>query len=101
MREHIETMTDMNFKNTIGLIEIHKLRYGTYPNSLKDIKFLSVWDTAAFSGVQYIKLESGYELNTVSQYSDILNDEKKYEDVGLHYPPEFWTGLGCVKSNAK
>lgn len=38
-----QMMADQEFKRTLGNIELHKLRYGNYPSSLKALKFLSVW----------------------------------------------------------
>ena len=81
---------DQHFKTAISLIELHKLRTGAYPESLKDLKFTGQWDAIALSAVEYHRLETGYELNVTRGW------------VGkpeMSYPPEFWKGLGIVKSN--
>ena len=83
---------DQHFKTAISLIELHKVRNGSYPASLKDLQFTGDWDAIALSSVEYVKLDSGYELNITRGW------------VGkpeLSYPKEFWQGLGLVKSNLK
>jgi hypothetical protein len=83
---------DQHFKTAISLIELHKIRFGEYPASLNDLKFLGEWDAIALNGVAYKRLDNGYELNATRGW------------VGkpeLKYPAEFWRGLGLVKSNLK
>jgi hypothetical protein len=83
---------DQHFKTAISLIELHKLRTGSYPESLKDLKFTGEWDAIAIGSVEYRRLDTGYELNIARGW------------VGkpeISYPPEFWRGLGVVKSNVK
>src|SRR5262245_56388652 len=83
---------DQHFKTAISLIELHKVRFGSYPEALKDLKFTGDWDDIALSGVEYRRLDKGYELNLVRGW------------VGkptVAYPPEFWKGLGLVRSNVQ
>jgi hypothetical protein len=83
---------DQHFKTVIALIELHKVRNGAYPERLKDLQFTGDWDAIALNSVEYKKIEGGYELNVVRGW------------VGrptLVYPPEFWRGLGVLKSNFK
>jgi hypothetical protein len=83
---------DQHFKTAISLIELHKVRTGSYPATLADLRFTGDWDQIALSSVEYKRLDSGYELNVVRGW------------VGkpeLNYPAEFWTGLGLRKSNLK
>jgi hypothetical protein len=83
---------DQHFKTAIALIELHRIRYGEYPASLKDLKFTGEWDQIALSNVEYKRVGNGYELNIARGW------------VGkpeLKYPDEFWRGLGLVKSNMK
>ena len=87
-----EKFGDQHFKTTISLIELHKIRHGAYPESLKELKFTGEWDAIALSSVDYKRLENGYELNVTRGW------------VGqptLTYPADFWRGLGLVKSNMK
>lgn len=83
---------DQHFKTAISLIELHKVRFGEYPASLKDLKFTGEWDQIALINMEYKRLGNGYELNITRGW------------VGkpeLKYPDEFWKGLGLMKSNVK
>lgn len=83
---------DQHFKTVIALVELHKVRNGSYPETLNDLQFTGEWDAIAFSGVEYKKLGAGYELNVTRGW------------VGqpeLAYPDEFWKGIGLVKSNLR
>src|SRR5258708_7364264 len=83
---------DQDFKTAIALIELHRIRFGEYPASLKDLKFTGEWDQNAVNSVEYKRVGNGYELNIVRGW------------VGkpeIKYPDEFWRGLGLVKSNIK
>ena len=83
---------DQHFKTVISLVELHKIRTGSYPEALSDLKFIGEWDQLALSSVEYKRLDSGYELDVVRGW------------VGkpeLTYPAEFWAGLGLQKSNLK
>ena len=83
---------DQHFKTVIALVELHKVRTGAYPDSLKDLKFTGEWDAIALGAVEYRRLELGYELNVTRGW--VAQPE-------LSYPKEFWHGLGVVKSNLK
>lgn len=84
---------DQHFKTAISLIELHKIREGEYPNTLKDLKYLGDWDRIMYNSVKYRRLETGYELDLINGWIG------KPEE--LQYPEEFWNGLGLVKSNLK
>ena len=83
---------DQNFKSAIALIELHKVRFGSYPASVTDLKFLGPWDQNWLSGVEYRKLEEGYELNVTRGWVGAPN---------LTYPQEFWSGLGIRRTNVR
>ena len=83
---------DQHFKTAIALIELHKIRSGSYPSTLNDIQFTGAWDAMALAAVQYRRLDSGYELNINRGW--VAQPE-------LTYPKPFWQGLGLVRSNAK
>ncbi len=83
---------DQNFKSAIALIELHKVRFGMYPDRLTDIKFTGQWDQIWMSAVKYTKLPDGYELDLVRGWVG---------QPDLAYPPEFWQGLGLRRSNVK
>ena len=81
---------DQNFKTAIALIELHKVRYGAYPETLKDIRYAGDWDAIGTNSVEYKRMGNGYELNINRGW------------VGkpdLSYPPDFWHGLGIISSN--
>ena len=92
-------LADQEFKKAIAQVEMHKLRNGQYPNSLSELKFLAPMDSTIFTSTEYTKLDSGYELNIKMDFPSFNDGMKK--EIDLHYPPEFWQGLGCVKSNTK
>jgi hypothetical protein len=83
---------DQHFKTAISLIELHKVRYGAYPDSLADLKFTGDWDAIALASVEYRPRGDGYELNLVRGWMG---------KPALGYPPEFWQGLGLIASNVK
>jgi len=83
---------DQNFKSAIALIELYKVRYGSYPDQLSDIKFTGEWDQIYLSGVKYNKLPEGYQLDLVRGWVGTPE---------LSYPPEFWQGLGIRHSNVR
>jgi hypothetical protein len=84
---------DQHFKSSIALIELHKTRYGEYPDSLDDLKFIGDWDGIFLSRVEYKKLPNGYKLDLVSGWIGMPE--------GLTYPADFWKGLGLKISNLK
>lgn len=94
-----QMMADWEFKKAIAQIELHKLRNGHYPNSLSELQFLSPLDSSMISNVDYTRLDSVYELNLKMKF--VALDGKETQRIELKYPDEFWTGLGCVKSNVK
>lgn len=83
---------DQNFKSAIALIELHKVRFGRYPDTLADLKFTGSWDTNWLSAVQYQKLDDGYELNLTRGWVGT---------PALEYPADFWQGLGVRRTNVK
>lgn len=94
-----EMLADQEFKKAIALIELHKLRNGSYPNSLSELEYLSAMDSSMFNSVQYVRHDSGYELNLTLEFPSFNGNG--ITKVDLDYPPGFWEGLGCVKSNIK
>ena len=84
---------DQHFKTAISLIELHKVRKGTYPASLDSLEYLGDWDRMIYSSVKYTRLKTGYELDLVNGWVG--------KPKGLRYPDAFWKGLRCVKSNLK
>jgi hypothetical protein len=44
---------DQNLKSTVALLELHKVRFGKYPDSLKDLKYTGEWDQIWINGTRY------------------------------------------------
>src|SRR6202035_2425563 len=44
---------DQHLKTAVALIELHKVRYGTYPKSLSEIRFTGDWDQGSLLCVRY------------------------------------------------
>ncbi|MDX1959510.1 MAG: hypothetical protein SFU98_13105 [Leptospiraceae bacterium] len=84
---------DQHFKTAIALIELHKVRYNSYPESLSELKYLGKWDIIVFNSVKYTKLKNGYNLDLIKGW---IGKPKKIE-----YPQDFWNGLGLKNSNLK
>ena len=85
------TFGDQNLKSTVALLELHKLRYGKYPDTLKDIKFTGQWDQIYLSGVSYYPSE-----DRESYYVEVHRGW-----VGkptLDMPDEFWQNTGYDES---
>lgn len=97
MKESLESATvqinDQYFKTAISLIELHKTRFGKYPESLDSLKHTGLMDQSIFPYVKYTKLDEGYSL-------DLLGKNKNNQK-SLNYPQDFWKGLGLKKSNLK
>jgi hypothetical protein len=87
-----EQFGDQNFKSAIALIELHKVRFGSYPDQLSDLKFTGQWDQIWMSAVKYTRLTEGYELDLVRGWVGTPS---------LEYPPDFWRGLGLRKTNMR
>jgi len=44
---------DQHLKTSVALIELHRVRYGKYPDLLSDLKFTGQWDQIALQSVRY------------------------------------------------
>ena len=98
IKQSQDMMADQQFKAALYNIEMHKLRFGSYPDSLRQLKFLSM-DSLSIMGMDYRKLDTGYALNFTGKYASISGETDV--TINLNYPDEFWQGLGCVESNMK
>ena len=90
----------------INILKRLFLRNGDYPNELTDLQYISIMDSSVFQRVEYTKLDSLYELNLKPLFPQRKGNRKKKKKAtrkgaGFKYPPEFWNGLGCAKSNMK
>ena len=76
---------DQHFKTAVALIELHKIRYGEYPETVNEIKFTGDWDKIIYGSVSYEKKGDGYILIPTRGFIGKPN---------LSYPDEFYQGLG-------
>ena len=81
---------DQRFTTAIALLELHRLRFGTYPESFSDLQFVGVYDVRMLQGLRYEKLSEGYSLDIVMRTGTTPD---------LSYPAEFWKGLGIRRTN--
>jgi len=78
---------DQHLKTVVALVELHKVRYGSYPAALSDLKFTGDWDQLALSSVSYI----------VSKDRKHYYVEVERGWIGkptLTLPAEYWQGTG-------
>lgn len=76
---------DQHYKTAIALIELHKIRTGTYPEALDQIEFRGDWDAIALMSVKYDRTDTGYRLEVVRGHTG---------KPDLKYPAHFYQGLG-------
>jgi hypothetical protein len=78
---------DQHLKTTVALLELHKIRYGRYPKSLRDIRFNGDWDQIWLDGMRYVVSPDG------NKYCVEVERGWIGKPV-LNYPTEFWQGTG-------
>lgn len=82
---------DQHLKTAVALIELHKVRYGKYPDTLRDIKFAGQWDQLPLSVVAYYP-----NAERTKYYIEVQRGW-----IGkptLEMPDEFWQGTGYTSS---
>ena len=87
-----EKFGTQNFVSAVSIIELHKLRNGQYPQSLKDLEFLGDWDNIWLSAVRYEINEDGYNLFLERGWAG---------KPTLEFPITFKEGLGIKETNIK
>jgi len=78
---------DQNLKTTVALIELHKVRYGKYPDTLRDIKFTGQWDLMHLQSVAYYPNPQRTRYYVEVQRGWVGKPN-------LEMPAEFWQGTG-------
>jgi hypothetical protein len=78
---------DQWLKTSVALIELHKVRYGKYPDSLADLKFVGEWDRGAILRVRYYP-------NAARNAYYIEVETGWMGKPTLTMPDEFWRGTG-------
>jgi hypothetical protein len=82
---------DQHLKTAVSLIELHKLRYGKYPGTLGDLKYLGKWDPIALQGVTYTPNE-----DRTAYYVEVHRGWVGKPNSQM--PDEFWQGTGYSES---
>ena len=82
---------DQHLKTAVALIELHKVRYGKYPDSLSDLKFTGQWDQIALQSVRYYP-----NANRTAYYIEV--ERGWIGKPTLEMPAEFWKGTGYSAS---
>jgi hypothetical protein len=82
---------DQHLKTSVALIELHKVRTGSYPEKLQDIEFVGEWDRGALQRVDYIPAE-----DRQSYYVEVRRGWVGKPE--LRIPEGFWTGTGFDES---
>ena len=85
-----EMFGDQHLKTAVALIELHKTRYGKYPASLSELKFIGQWDVMALQSVKYYPNEDGSAYFIEVQRGWVGKPQ-------LNVPDEFWQGTGYRK----
>jgi hypothetical protein len=82
-----EMFGDQNLKTAVALIELYKVRYGKYPDSLRDLKFTGQWDQLAINSVRYTS-----NADRTKYYVEV--ERGWIGKPKLNMPDEFWQGTG-------
>jgi hypothetical protein len=82
---------DQHLKTAVALIELHKTRYGKYPNTLRDLKFTGQWDQLALQSVAYYP-----NAERTAYYIEVQRGW--VGKPALQMPDEFWRGTGYSAS---
>ncbi|MHC4118412.1 MAG: hypothetical protein ACYSWO_13000 [Planctomycetota bacterium] len=78
---------DQNLKSTVAMLELHKIRFGKYPDSLRDLKYTGEWDQIWINGTSYYPSDDGQ-----SYYVEVHRGW-----IGkptLVMPDQFWQNTG-------
>ncbi len=78
---------DQHLKTAVALIELHKVRYGRYPQKLSELRYTGQWDQMPMMSVRYIAAPDGSKY-----YVEVVRGWMGKPT--LNYPPEFWQGTG-------
>ena len=78
---------DQNLKTAVALIELHKVRYGKYPGSMRDLKFTGQWDQMAQQSVAYY-----VSADRTHYYVEV--ERGWVGKPSLQMSAEFWQGTG-------
>ena len=78
---------DQNLKTAVALIELYKVRFGKYPDSMRELKFSGQWDQLAVTSVAYYPNAS-----RTRYYVEVQRGWIGKPTITM--PEEFWQGTG-------
>lgn len=78
---------DQHLKTVVALVELHKVRYGAYPESLNQLKFTGQWDQLALQSVYYVSSPDHSHYFVEVRRGWVAKPK-------LDVPAEFWHGTG-------
>jgi hypothetical protein len=78
---------DQHLKTAVALIELHKVRYGKYPDSLSNLRYIGQWDPIALQSVRYYP-----NADRTKYYIEV--ERGWIGKPELKMPDEFWQGTG-------
>lgn len=78
---------DQHLKTAVALIELHKVRFGKYPKTLGDLKYLGAWDPISVQNVSYYP-----NADQTAYYIEVKRGWIGKPDLKM--PDEFWQGTG-------
>ena len=81
---------DQHLKTAVALIELHRVRYGAYPETLGDLRYTGDWDTLALQSVEYTP-------NPGHTASNVEVERGWTAKPEFEMPPGFWRGTGYTK----
>lgn len=85
---------DQHLKTAVSLIELHKIRFGSYPRSLSELKYLGEWDRIHTQSVKYLANKDQDKYCVEVQRGWVAKPK-------LDMPDEFWKGTGYDSSLCK
>lgn len=81
---------DQHLKTVVALVELHKVRYGAYPERLSDLRFTGQWDDMHVQTVSYCAAP-----DRQTYFFEVTRGWAfKPGDLAAEQPEEFWRGTG-------
>lgn len=78
---------DQHLKTTVALVELHKTRFGHYPQQLSDLRFTGEWDAIALHATDYCT-----NANQAAYYVEVRRGWAGKPTLAM--PDDFWVGTG-------
>ena len=85
---------DQHLKTTVALLELHRVRNGSYPAALRDIQYTGDWDKLPLTSVKYCPSP-----DRKTYYVEVTRGWVGKPKLAM--PPDFWRGTGYRASGIK